>query len=178
MAHGQGDESGYDLTNPNLHHGADIKYGPTVQTSTQSGSIFHSDVGVVSGPTVNESFHLAVGGSGTPSAVIAELSGYEGQTFSSSVAGRPAGSATGDRLTSASLPTVHMDEYTGSISGARTGGDFGNEPIAARTTEAHAHAVSANLDPAASVSGLTATSIADQSGYEGKAFLLMSPAIL
>ena len=41
VAHGQGDESGYDLTNPNLHHGADAKYGPTVQTSTQSGSIFH-----------------------------------------------------------------------------------------------------------------------------------------
>jgi Putative Ig domain len=172
VAHGQGDESGYDLTNPNLHHGADAKYGPTVQTSTQSRSIFHSDVGVVSGPTVNESFHLTVGGSGAPSAVIAELSGYEGQTFSSSVAGRTAGSATGDRLTSASLPAVHMDEFTGSISAARTGGDFGNEPIAVQTTEAHAHAVSANFDPAAGVSDLTAIPIADQSGYEGKAFSL------
>ena len=172
VAHGQGDESGYDLTNPNLHHGADAKYVPTAQTPTNSGSVFNSGVGAVSGQPVNESFHLAVGGSGAPSAVIAELSGYEGQTFSSSVAGRPAGSATSDRLTSASLPGVRMDDYTGSISGARAGGDFGNEPIAAQTTEAHAHAVSANFDPAAGVRGLTATPIADQSGYEGKAFSL------
>ena len=172
VAHGQGDESGYDLTHPNLHHGADAKYVPTAQTPTNSGSVFNSGVGAVSGQPVNESFHLAVGGSGAPSAVIAELSGYEGQTFSSSVAGRPAGSATSDRLTSASLPGVRMDDYTGSISGVRAGGDFGNEPIAAQTTEAHAHAVSANFDPAAGVRGLTATPIADQSGYEGKAFSL------
>src|ERR1035438_3397981 len=35
----QGDESGYDLTNPNLHHGADAKYAPTLQVVSKSGSI-------------------------------------------------------------------------------------------------------------------------------------------
>src|ERR1035437_10423237 len=35
----QGDESGYDLTNPNLHHGAEAKYAPAPQIASKSGSI-------------------------------------------------------------------------------------------------------------------------------------------
>ena len=59
---GQGDESGYDLTNPNLHHGAEAKYGPTLQALNLSGSVIPPGGDVLSGPgqVISESFHLAV----------------------------------------------------------------------------------------------------------------------
>ncbi len=170
-APGQGDESGYDLTNPNLHHGADAKYGPTVQTPTHSGSAFHASVGTVSGQPANETFHLAVGNSGLPSQVISDPSGHEGQTFSSDVAGHFAAPAIGATLTSASLPAnLRIDDHTGSIPGISTTGDFGSTPIAVQTANAHDQAVGANFHPAVGDSGPTATAIADQSAYEGKAF--------
>ena len=171
VAHGQGDESGYDLTNPNLHHGADAKYGPTVQTPTHSGSVFHSSVGTVSGQPVSETFHLAVGDSGPTATAIASQSGYEGQTFSSNVAARITAPATTATLTSPSLPaSLHIDDRTGSISGISTTGDFGSKPIAAPTADAHGQAVGANFHPAVGDSGPTATAIAEQSASEGKAF--------
>jgi hypothetical protein len=173
VAPGQGDESGYDLTNPNLHHGADAKYGPTVQTPTHSGSVFYSSVGAVSGQPVNETSHLGVGDSGPPSTVIADLSGHEGSTFSSNVAGHIIAPATGDAPRSASLPAgLHVDDYTGSISGTQTSGDFSSKPIAVPTTDTHGQAISANFHPAVGDSGPTATVIANQIAYEGKTFSL------
>ena len=173
VAPGQGDESGYDLTNPNLHHGADAKYGPTVQTPTHSGSVFYSSVGAVSGQPVNETSHLGVGDSGPPSTVIADLSGHEGWTFSSNVAGHIIAPATGDAPRSASLPAgLHVDDYTGSISGTQTSGDFSSKPIAVPTTDTHGQAISANFHPAVGDSGPTATVIANQIAYEGKTFSL------
>ena len=170
-APGQGDESGYDLTNPNLHHGADAKYGPTVQTPTHSGSAFHASVGTISGQPANETFHLAVGNSGPPSQVIADPSGHEGQTFSSDVAGHFAAPATGATLTSASLPAnLRIDDHTGSIPGISTTSDFGSKPIAVQTANGHDQAVGANFHSAVGDSGPTVTAIADQSAYEGKAF--------
>src|SRR5271169_3213841 len=57
----QGDESGYDLTNPNLHHGADDKYAPTLQVVSKSGSIVApAEEAFHEGRTIGESSHLAV----------------------------------------------------------------------------------------------------------------------
>src|SRR5216684_2972849 len=65
------DTSGYDLTNPNLHHGAEEIYRP-VQSSEPVGSSPSTDAGAVSA-TVSESFQLQVGDSGTTASVsIAE----------------------------------------------------------------------------------------------------------
>ena len=96
--HGPEDEGGYDLTNPNLHHGADAKYGPTVQTLTQSGSAFYSGVEAVSGPTVTQSFHLAVRDSGPTAADSADQSAHESQAFSLNIASHFKAPAAGDTL--------------------------------------------------------------------------------
>ena len=82
----QGDESGYDLTNPNLHHGAEAKYAPTIQIVSNSGSIvtpaeevFHE------GRATGERSHLAIGDSGPVATAIADQSAFEGQAFSLNV---------------------------------------------------------------------------------------------
>ena len=65
------DASGYDLTNPNLHHGAEEIYRP-VQSSEPLGASPSIGVGAASA-TVSESFQFQVGDSGTTaSASIAE----------------------------------------------------------------------------------------------------------
>src|SRR6266571_7488409 len=65
---GDGDDaSGYDLTNPNLHHGAEEIYRP-VQSSEPLGSSSSTGDGAVSA-TVSESFQLQVGDSGTTASV-------------------------------------------------------------------------------------------------------------
>src|SRR6266702_6316470 len=61
------DASGYDLTNPNLHHGAEEIYRP-VQSSEPLGSSSSTGDGAVSA-TVSESFQLQVGDSGTTASV-------------------------------------------------------------------------------------------------------------
>src|SRR5450432_363240 len=118
-ANSQVDESGYDLTNPNLHHGADAKYGPTIQVLNQSGSGMLPDAEVISDPkAINESVQ--------PGRPIADQSSYEGQAFSLDVSGHFTAPAAGDTLTfSASLPTgLSIDAHTGVISGIPTDGDF------------------------------------------------------
>src|ERR1035437_11191296 len=45
-----GDESGYDLTNPNLHHGAEPNYAPTIPVLNQSGPIVSPTEEALSGP--------------------------------------------------------------------------------------------------------------------------------
>ena len=73
----QGDESGYDLTNPNLHHGAEAKYAPTLQVVSKSGSIaapaeeaFHE------GRAIGGSSHLAVGDSAPTATATADQSAF------------------------------------------------------------------------------------------------------
>ncbi|HYS90387.1 MAG TPA: cadherin repeat domain-containing protein, partial [Bradyrhizobium sp.] len=61
------DASAYDLTNPNLHHGAEEIYRP-VQSSEPLGSSSSTGDGAVSA-TVSESFQLQVGDSGTTASV-------------------------------------------------------------------------------------------------------------
>src|SRR5450631_2373128 len=167
-----GDESGYDLTNPNLHHGADAKYVPTVQIVSKSGSIVApAEEAFHEGQAISESFHLAVGDSGPTATAIADQSGYEGQAFSLNVSSHFTAPAAGDALTfSAALPTgLSIDAHTGIISGTPTDSDYGNNPITVTATDAHGKAISESFHLAVGDSGPTATAIADQSGYEGQA---------
>src|ERR1700686_3044865 len=69
----QGDESGYDLTNPNLHHGADAKYAPTPQVVSKSGStVAPAEEAFHEGRTIGESSHLALVDSGAIATTIAD----------------------------------------------------------------------------------------------------------
>src|SRR6266581_2461746 len=70
LERGNGDRDssgGYDLTNPNLHHGAEEIYRP-VQSSEPLGSSSSTGDDAVSA-TVSESFQLQVGDSGTTASV-------------------------------------------------------------------------------------------------------------
>src|ERR1700680_847940 len=170
----QGDESGYDLTNPNLHHGAEAKYAPTLQVASKTGSVvtpaeetFHE------GRTNGESSHLAIGDSAPTATAIADQSAYEGHSFSLNVANHFV-APVGDAVTfSAKLPTgLGIDAHTGVISGTPTDSDFGNNPITVTATDAHGQAISESFHLAVSDSGPTATAIADHSAYEGHSFSL------
>src|SRR5216684_684391 len=163
---------GYDLTNPNLHHGAEDIYRP-VQSSDQSGSSPSIDA-VTPSATIGESLRLQVGDSGTTATVIANQSAHEGQAFLLDVSSHFVAPAAGDALTfSGSLPTgLHIDAHTGIISGVPTDGDVGNNAITVTATDAHGKAISESFLLQVGDSGPTATAIADQSGYEGKTFSL------
>src|SRR5207248_1409347 len=170
----QGDESGYDLTNPNLHHGAEAKYAPTIQIVSNSGSIvtpaeevFHE------GRATGERSHLAIGDSGPVATVIADQSAFEGQAFSLNVSSHFAAPA-GDALTfSANLPAgLSINAHSGVISGTLTDSDFGNNTITVTATDAHGKAISESFHLQVGDSGPTATAIANQSAYEGQAFSL------
>ena len=166
-ANSQVDESGYDLTNPNLHHGADAKYGPTIQVLNQSGSGMLPDAEVISDPkAINESVQ--------PGRPIADQSGYEGQSFSLDVSSHFTAPAAGDTLTfSASLPAgLSIDAHTGVISGTPTDCAFGDNAVTVTATDAHGQAISESFHLAVGDNGPTATTIADQSAYEGQSFSL------
>src|SRR5207248_309277 len=162
----QGDESGYDLTNPNLHHGAEAKYAPTIQIVSNSGSIvtpaeevFHE------GRATGERSHLAIGDSGPVATAIADQSAFEGQGFSLNVSSNFKAAAAGDALTfSAKLPTgLGIDAHTGIISGTPTDSDFGNNQVTVTATDAHGKAISESFHLQVGDSGPTATAIANQS---------------
>src|SRR5437016_4439837 len=169
----KGDESGYDLTNPNLHHGAEAKYGPTIQILSKSGSTagpaeeaFHED------RTIGERSHLAIGDSGPTATAIADQSTDESQAFSLNVPSHFKASAAGEALTfSAKLPVgLAIDGQTGIIAGTPTDSDFGNNTVTA--TDAHGLAISETFNLQVGDSGPTATAIADQSAFEGQSFSL------
>src|SRR5450631_688741 len=171
----QGDESGYDLTNPNLHHGAEAKYAPTLQVVTKSGSIvapaeeeFHE------GGAISGSSHLAVSDSASSAIATADQSAFEGQSFSLNVSSHFAAPAAGDALTfSAKLPAgLSIDAHTGIISGVPTDSDFDSNPVTVTATAAHGNAISESFQLAVGDSGPTATAIANQSALEGQSFLL------
>jgi Putative Ig domain len=166
---------GYDLTNPNLHHGAEDIYR-TVQSSDQPGSNA-SNVAVAPSATIGESFEssgLQVGDSGPNATVIANQSAYEGQAFLLDISSHFVAPVAGDALTfSGSLPAgLHIDAHTGIISGVPTDGDFGYHPITVTATDAHGVAIIENLLIQIGDSGPTATTIADQTAHEGQPFSL------
>src|ERR1700688_3150894 len=169
----QGDESGYDLTNPSLHHGAEAKYAPTLQIVSKSGSIVASaEAGLHEGRTIGESSHLPVGDSGPIVTIIADQSAYEGNGISLNVSSHFAAPTAGEALTfSTKLPTgLSVDAHTGVISGTPTDGDFGNNPITVTATDAHGKAISESFNLAVGDTGPTATVIPDQSANEGQTF--------
>src|ERR1700726_15648 len=170
----QGDESGYDLTNPNLHHGAEAKYAPTLQVASKSGSVVTSaEETFHEGRANGESSHLAIGDSVATATAIADQGAYEGHTFSLNVANHFV-APVGDAVTfSAKLPPgLGIDAHTGVISGTPTDSDFGNNPITVTATDAHGQVVSESFHLAVGDSGPTATTIADLSAFEGQAFSL------
>src|SRR5882762_9162244 len=175
LERGNGDSdhgSGYDLTNPNLHHGAEDIYRP-VQSPEQTGPSPSIDAAAASA-TISSSLQPQAGDSGPTATAIANQSAYEGQTFSLDVSRHFAAPAAGDALTfSATLPAgLHIDAHTGVISGTPTDSDFGNNPITVTATDAHGKAVSESFHLAVGDTGPTATIIANQNGNEGQAFTL------
>ena len=126
------------------------------------------------GKAISESFHLQVGDSGPTATVIADQSAFEGKAFSLNVASHFVAPAAGDALTfSAKLPTgLSIDAHTGVISGTPTDSDYGNNTITVTATDAHGKAISESFNLQVGDSGPTATVIADQSAFEGKAFSL------
>src|ERR1700716_2826212 len=166
---------GYDLTNPNLHHGAEDIYRP-VQSSEQSGPGPSIDA-VAPSATIGESFdrfRLQIADSGPTATAIASQSAYEGRAFLLDVSNHFVAPAGGDALTfSGSLPTgLHIDAHTGVISGVPTDGDFGSNAITVTATDTHGMAVSETFYLQVGDSGPTATAIANQTAYEGKTFSL------
>jgi hypothetical protein len=147
----EGNESGYDLTNPNLHHGTDANYAPTLPVLDRTGSFVPPTEGELSGQAISESFHLAVGDSGPTATAIADQNGHEGQAFSLNVSSHFTAPAAGDALTfSASLPTgLSIDAHTGVISGTPTDSDFGSNPVTVTATDAHGQAISESFHLAA-----------------------------
>src|ERR1700730_1059112 len=78
---GDGDHAGgYDLTNPNLHHGVEDIYRP-FQSSEQSSSS-RSVEPDASPAAVSETADLQVGDSGPTATAVANQSAYEGKAFS------------------------------------------------------------------------------------------------
>ena len=126
------------------------------------------------GKAISESFHLAVGDSGPTATAIANQSSFEGQSFALNVSSHFAPPAAGDTLTfSAKLPTgLSIDTHTGVISGTPTDSDYGNSTITVTATDAHGKAISESFHLAVGDSGPTATTISDQSAYEGHSFSL------
>src|SRR6266699_107866 len=83
LGRGKGDSDdadGYDLTNPNLHHGAEDIYRP-VQSPEPLRPSPLIDAGA-SSATASESFYLQVGDSGATTTVIADESANEGWSSS------------------------------------------------------------------------------------------------
>src|SRR5216684_3586158 len=175
LERGNGDRDnsgGYDLTNPNLHHGAEDIYRP-VQSSDQSGSSPSIDA-VTPSAAISESLRLQVGDSGPTATAIADQSGYEGKTFSLDVSSHFVAHAAGDTLTfSGSLPAgLSIDAHTGVISGVPTDSDFGNHLITVTAIDAYGMAISESFLLQVGDSGQPATVIPNQSAYEGKTFSL------
>src|ERR1700730_323309 len=103
LERGNGDRDnsgGYDLTNPNLHHGAEDIYR-TVQSSDHPGSSPSNDA-VAPSATIGESFEssgLQVGDSGPTDTVIADQTAHEGQPLSLDISRHFVASVAGDALT-------------------------------------------------------------------------------
>jgi hypothetical protein len=168
---GDGDQNGgYDLTNPNLHHGVEDTYRPFhLSEQPKSNGFVKTDAAPVA---VNETVDLGAGDAGPSATAIANQTSFEGQPFSLDISSHFAASAAGEALSfSANMPAgLKIDAHTGIISGVPTDSDFGNNTITVTVTDAHGVAVSETFQLQVNDSGPTATAIANQSAYEGHAF--------
>ena len=112
---GEGRHGGYDLTNPNLHHGVEDTYRP-FHSSGQSGSNRSVDADASQAAVSKPLYHEA-GDSGP----IANQAAYQGEPFSIDVSGhfglRSAAIAGRSRLRCP--PASASDAHTGVISGRR-----------------------------------------------------------
>ena len=126
------------------------------------------------GKTISETFQLQVGDSGPTATAIANQTAYEGKAFSLNVSSHFAAPAPGDTLTfSGAMPAgLKIDAHTGIISGVPTDSDFGDNTITVTATDAHGNAISETFQLQVGDGGPTATAIATQSAFEGKAFSL------
>ncbi len=165
-------DGGYDLTNPNLHHGVEDTYRP-FQSSERPGStrLVEPDASRVA---ASETVDLKASESGPTATAIATQSALEGKVFSLNVSSHFTAPAAGDTLTfSGSMPAgLKIDAHTGIISGVPTDSDFGNNTITVTATDAHGKAISETFQLQVGDSGPTATAIATQSALEGKVFSL------
>ena len=160
-------DGGYDLTNPNLHHGVEDTYRPFHSSEPPKSNGF-----VKTDAAANEMVDLKAVDSGLSAAAIANQTSSEGQPFSLDISSHFVASAAGEALTfSANMPAgLSIDAHTGVISGVPTDSDFGDNTITVTATDAHGVAVSETFHLQVDDSGPTATAIANQSAYEGHAF--------
>src|SRR5450631_3675615 len=152
---------GYDLTNPNLHHGVEAVYRPVL-----SSEPLRSDRSIDTGKSsaaISESSNLQDGNSGPMATVITNQSAYEGHSFSLDVSSHFTAPAAGDALTfSATLPAgLSIDAHTGIISGTPTDSDY--------TSTAHAFNFNfTSFDHTFTVTGqlITANTLDAVGGYD------------
>jgi Ca2+-binding RTX toxin-like protein len=126
---------GYDLTNPNLHHGVGDIYRP-FQSSEQPKS--NNPINV-SSAILNEFNHPQA----SASDLIANPGAYEGPAFSLDISSHFVASAGLALTFSSTLPDgLRIDPHTGVISGAPTDADFGSNPITVTAIDTHGMTVS------------------------------------
>src|SRR5271167_3653971 len=168
--HNPGDESGYDLTNPNLHHGAEDKYAPTPQVGIKSGSMAASaEEAFHEGRTTGESSRHAIGDHAPAASSFADQSGIEGHSSSLNVSRQFKTSAAGEDPAATKHPVgLGLDTHTDTAIDS----GFGNTSITAAASDAQGQAISESFNLVVTDSGPTATAIADQSAYEGRSFAL------
>src|SRR5450432_3110587 len=183
-ANGDSDHSGgYDLINPNLHHGVDDVYRP-VPSSERLRSSPSIDVREYAAATT-ETFQPQTHANGPTATTIINQSAYEDPTFSPGVSGHFLAAPAGEALTlSGSLPAgLSTDAHAVVISGAPAHGNLGSHPVAVTTADVPGIAIDKTFVLEVGDSGPTATAIANQNAYEGQGFSLdvsshfMAPAV-
>src|SRR5450432_2649794 len=172
-ANGDSDHSGgYDLINPNLHHGVDDVYRP-VPSSERLRSSPSIDARE-SAETITETFQPQTHANGPTATTIINQSAYEDPTFSPEVSGHFLAPPASEALTlSGSLPAgLSTDAHAVVISGAPAHGNLGSHPVAVMTADVPGIAIDKTFVPEVGDSGPIATAIANQSAYEGQSFSL------
>jgi Ca2+-binding RTX toxin-like protein len=172
-ANGDSDHSGgYDLINPNLHHGVDDVYRP-VPSSERLRSSPSIDARE-SAETITETFQPQTHANGPTATTIINQSAYEDPTFSPEVSGHFLAPPASEALTlSGSLPAgLSTDAHAVVISGAPAHGNLGSHPVAVMTADVPGIAIDKTFVPEVGDSGPIATAIANQGGYEGQRFSL------
>src|SRR5450755_500629 len=172
-ANGDSDHSGgYDLINPNLHHGVDDVYRP-VPSSERLRSSPSMDARE-SAETITETLQPQTHANGPTATTIINQSAYEDPTFSPEVSGHFLAPPASEALTlSGSLPAgLSTDAHAVVISGAPAHGNLGSHPVAVMTADVPGIAIDKTFVPEVGDSGPIATAIANQGGYEGQRFSL------
>jgi Ca2+-binding RTX toxin-like protein len=174
-AGGKGDSGhadGYDLTNPNLHHGVDDVYRP-VPSSEQLRSSAPIDASG-SAEAVAETFQPQAGGNEPAPTAIINQTIFEAPTSPEASGHLLPAAAVGALTVSALLPAgASGDTNAVVISGAQAQSDFfGSRSVTVTTADVRGTAIGETVVPEIEENGPTATAIADQNAYEGHAFSL------